>query len=96
LILVLGRFLSLGDKAFLTSTSTSTKTIDGELREPGGDREANRGMTKSTSSVYWAGVSAYPTRTDIYNLILIRYFRRSDRETLSGRRYPGSATLRNK
>jgi hypothetical protein len=77
------------------SSSTSTSTIDREPREPARDGPTNIGMTKPTSSVYWGGVSADPTGTDIYNLILIRYFCRRDRETLSRCRNPGSATLRN-
>ena len=51
-------------------------------------------MTKQGTFVYWAGVSPDAKGTNLYNPILVRYFRRSDRETLSRRRHPGSATLR--
>ena len=53
-----------------------------------------QGMTKSTTSVYWHGVSPDAKGTNLYNPILVRYFRRSDRETLSRRHYAGSATFR--
>jgi hypothetical protein len=46
------------------------------------------------TSVYWAGVSPDAKGTNLYNPILVRYFRRSDRETLSRRRHARSATLR--
>ena len=55
---------------------------------------SEQGMTKSTTSVYWPGVSPDAKGTNLYNPILVRYFRRSDRETLSRRRYAGSVTLR--
>jgi hypothetical protein len=53
-----------------------------------------QGMTKPATSVYWAGVSPDTKGTNLYNPILVRYFRRSDREALSRRRYARSGTLR--
>ena len=70
----------------LSSTRRTTRTSTGCSHE--------QGMTKSTTSVYWHGVSPDAKGANLYNPILVRYFRRSDRETLSRRRYAGSATLR--
>ena len=57
-------------------------------------RKNEQGMTKAATSVYWHRVSPDAKGTGLYNPILVCHFRWSNRETLSRRRYPGSATLR--